>query len=535
MQYSSTSTWASRSVAPPVHPTYLAPAPATHSSSNPIFSSPAHACPPLTPSHHAPQLPATPQSASIRRARSSGAMSTAPVYTPYSFQPSLPPSPVSPITPQRPTSSYTQPYSTPVTMPQPGYAGLSGSTLSQRSLSARSMEDPATAVGFAYGPRPVTSHRRQRGASVQATYVGPTYRQAESDSTQQFYLGVPEYTAPTMSYSQTVPTSTQAAQPAAEEVCNFFRDMTDLLGEDTMAALSPTSAARTLSYSDFLPPPPTASSTPSSSRPSTASVNVSGVLLTEAEYQEYAASPSVECQQPLSQPFITPRAALQLQPFPPRELQSQYLNPNTACGYGYEVQRPLSAPPTPGVELVPTFPIYASSRTGPYGGSAPLDRRRGSSLELSAVPRSTGSGFVAGPLYGYPSKAPLPGSTAPSQQNPFFYRRPSASYPSPAAYYPPPPMPPSARPTQVSPVSPTPAPRPHSPLQPVSPTSSNPKRPTPSRIKKKPSGVAFINFSAADSRTLLSGVAPSGTSKKRQREEDEAREREAKRAATIKR
>ncbi|BGP16786.1 hypothetical protein JCM10213_002180 [Rhodosporidiobolus nylandii] len=75
-------------------------------------------------------------------------------------------------------------------------------------------------------------------------------------------------------------------------------------------------------------------------------------------------------------------------------------------------------------------------------------------------------------------------------------------------------------------LQPVPPPQPDRPATPPpaplkSPKKASPRKKRPS--KAKPPGAMFINYSSADSKKLLSGVAPSGSIKKRQLEEEAAR------------
>ncbi|GAA5913995.1 hypothetical protein JCM6882_002592 [Rhodosporidiobolus microsporus] len=495
------------------------------------------------------QRPRTPpESVGIRRVRSFGS-SMAPSSTQHIYPAgALPPSPDSPSF----RGLALQP-------PPPGNGGADPTWFAASRdawINANQPGPPPSAALPAFAnvpPQPSPPNRRKRNASAEAAYATPASQQRATYAPQdQLSVAIPEYAAPGMSYSLTTPTGGKNfQQPTAEEVSKFFQEMTELLGEDTMSALSPTSPSNAYPALSLSATPDRAASTSTSSAtaappaqpPFEKTYNVSGILLSEDEYRQYAASPSANRQPSPAQYFVPPGNTYQP---PPSDTYTTSLAPPPPfygqSAYGYELQRPQSAPPTPAVEAPSAFPLQAPmpAPPPPPRPSASLRHRRGSSLDLSAIPRSIPSGLS------------VPSSYYPVPSNPH-HPRPPPSY---AQQYPPPshfnyPPPSSAYQTPTRPphgdyapfAYPGPAPsRPyqHPPSPPPTASSSSfpvtPSKPAGGRghQRKKSGGVAFINFSAADSKALLTGVAPSGSAKKRQREEDEAaamREREGKRMA----
>ncbi|GAA5857204.1 hypothetical protein JCM8547_009369 [Rhodosporidiobolus lusitaniae] len=494
----------------PAPPSSFSPIPSTSSApyGGRMIAPAAYGGPPLRMAY--PQQQAVgPESTGIRRARSSQALSSIPPRSSgyaYPMSP-MPPSPVSP--------TYRDARMQPPPPDANWFAASRNAWLEQNQhFSPPSAASPASG---AYGS-PQTPIRRKRNASAQAALPTPssapraTYGQA-----QPLSVAIPEYTAPAMSYSHTTPAATTPfKQPTAEEVSQFFRDMTDILGEEAMAALSPSSPNNAYaSLSALSPSAPSAP--PATAQPAKPTYNVSGVLLSEEEYRQYAASPSPAPSASHAQPFIPPSTNSST---PHRQEQPSFVGDGTfypSQQYGWEVPRPQTAPPTPSTETVLAFPAYGSYQPSPPRDSVPLNRRRGSSLDMSSIPRSIPTGMVVSPPPSYPPQQ--------QQQTPYGnlvprdYAPPplSQSYYSSPAYYS------SALPSfsshDISPSSQTQ----HRIRRSVSPTSrlSSSSSASGNGSKRKKSAVAFINFSAADSKTLLNGVAPSGNSKKRQREEEE--------------
>ncbi|GAA6001767.1 hypothetical protein JCM10207_002309 [Rhodosporidiobolus poonsookiae] len=519
-------TW-HRQPAPPSH--HLAvPPPHTPSKSN----APAH----YAYSHMQQPYNDNATTSGIRRVRSIGALPSATPSAAALYPPHVPVMPPSPVSPTHHRSMQRQP---PQAAPGSGwFAEPRDARLDRFSQAPAAVGQPfrleavPPVAAYQYPPQ-ASPNRRPRDASEPSAHTTPA--RTSYSPPPGLSVAIPEYTATPMSYSHTTPASTKAfQQPTAEEVSKFFQDMTDILGEEAMAALSPASPTNVYAPTrpSTVPAPPsrptTSSSAPSTSQPQ---YNVSGILLSEEDYHRYAESPATSRQPSPAQAFVPPRATYQ--PSPPSygvdPLSIAPGPPQDYSSYGYDIGRPQSAPPTPSVESAPAFPAYASPFDGPALGSAQLNRRRGSSLDLSAVPRSIPSGLAVPDMYS---------PTRPTQPLPP-YGAPAASY-APSAFY-------SAPPRSYAPVTPTRAP--HASFGAAHPTalttppsssasaasvgsttSATPPRRNPGGRRKNGS-VAFINFSAADSRALLNGVAPSGSQKKRQREEDEAREREAKRVA----
>jgi len=325
----------------------------------------------------------------------------------------------------------------------------------------------------------------------------------------------------TAAYSFSTPTSHRMKpQPSAEEVsqvsfflflalnfprwytdlypifwCSqFLRDMSDMLGPDAMAALSPTSCRPSygLPQLSASSPPTTPTSRSDITEPSRQTYNVSGVLLSEEEYQQYtrsSANSNVNLTDTRRYSLTKP-----YQPFPSSSSSSHsYASPPHHQYYAqpypsYDPNRPRSAPPSPLVDATggsASFVPYYSPPQEPsfISSSSSYLRRRGSSVD-AMVPRTFISTPQTNPSYGYASYP----TSLPSNQ---------------PVGYPPPYIPDT--PVRLAPSTPT----------------SEPRR----RIRKtaaqgkKPGVVNFVNFSPSDSKVLLSGVAPSGSSKKRGRTE----------------
>ncbi|GAA5943364.1 hypothetical protein JCM1841_002572 [Sporobolomyces salmonicolor] len=421
---------------------------------------------------------------SIRRARSSGALPTVGTAS-SSLYPSL--SPLSPVSTGLPAPRGGQQLDGASWFPSAPNPYLNLPASPSRPVTPSTYR-PMTANGSSY-------HQHQRNASAQAALTTPSSsgRYAPVGSSN---FGNQEHSAASMSYSYSTPTSQRKhQQPSVEEVNQFFQDMTEILGAEAMAALSPTSLPFGSSLVRPLPPP-----SPKLSQPA---YNVCGVLLNEGEYTQYTQSRSANSS--LSRQSSPPHADLQTGPSH-SHLSAQYA-PSTShyattslpvyAQYPpYDICRPRSAPPSPAVEGMATFVPYGSPPSAfsfDTFGSQALNRRRGSSVD-AAIPRSFPPSTPAASTYSYPPHTPFR-SLSPS-----------------ASHIPPP------YPSSYTPVSPSPAPR--------------PMKPTPRRAgggRKSPGVVSFINFSPSDSKVLLSGVAPSGSSKKRAREEGAAQlEKEAK-------
>ncbi|BGP12798.1 hypothetical protein JCM10213v2_000715 [Rhodosporidiobolus nylandii] len=428
------------------------------------------AAPPYQPPTPAWQAhPCTPpQSADIRRARSSDTISLNSSFSPSRSAPTFPPSPVSPANHERrPVAQVAQTVVDRWGAAASRSAWLSGQAQHRSVPQQVALLETIPPTNSRYSPLLTPPRRHARHVSAQAAFATAIRPRRTYSPPQEVAQTVPGYLAPSMSFSHTTPSSNrEPRQPTAEEVSQFFHDMTEILGADAMAELSPTYPADT-SISAVASPPPAAVQSTSIPSISKATYNVSGVLLSEEDYQQHVASLRRR-QTPPDQQFLPP---LQTYQPPHRPPQVEYAPRGDHNQYSYDIQRPQSAPPTPLPEADPAFTAYAS----PYHPINP---------------------------YTQPSHASFPHNVTPPP------------------YQPPPPVPPRLSPGGGL----------------ISPTSSFPsspsKRPIPPDARgKKPHGVSFINFSSSDARTLLAGVAPSGSVKKRQREEEEAKAREAKRAA----
>ncbi|GAA5870346.1 hypothetical protein JCM16303_001971 [Sporobolomyces ruberrimus] len=363
-----------------------------------------------------------------------------------------------------------------------------------------------------------------------------------------------------MSYSFSSPASHRMqGQPSVEEVDRFLQDMNDMLGPDAMATLN--SPTTTTSRSNGLTLTSTSSPPCSSPRGPTPrqTYNVSGVLLNEEEYRQYTHSEN------LSSPTdIRPRQYSSSQYFPqPSRQPSQTTGPPQPSP-GYDLQRPRSAPPSPQVDLASSgsfAPFYSPPSPQPsqqpqFFSPAPVaDRyvrpmhRRGSSVDAT-IPRT----FVSTPSvpisYGYasyPTRAQPPPLTPPHYRSNQPVGYPPPSYYQPQSHQMPysqscgssnAPSTPVSRMFSTSSSNSTTLGNDEAPVSPISPTStrgglegeykyrsSSTAKPSPSRggggSPKKAAAkgpISFINFSASDSKVLLSGVAPSGSSKKRSRD-----------------
>ncbi|BGP36785.1 hypothetical protein JCM10449v2_000687 [Rhodotorula kratochvilovae] len=460
----------------------------------------------------------------VRRVRSSGTLphlhpSALHPHAAYA-QPVYPPSPVSPLYPGGLAAQQT---SAPAGWRDGGYP---------QSLDA---------AQFAYADEPYYSARppqtpppsaRKRVASAQPSFATQTPATRPATSAYTSYpgsaFGVPE--AAPMSYSHTTPGG-GFPQTSPEEVNQFFQEMSEILGPEALAALSPTS-----SYApppSLAPPPPTVTLQPPLPSKKRATYNVSGVLLDEDDYRAFADSPTTS-RQPSpaqAQPFV-PLGMIYGAPSDPALPTNGYLAPSQ-LGVPIDLQRPVSAPPTPAAgepEPMFRFAPYGSPYDTPSSSSArataPMNRRRGSSLDASAIPRMYSSGLVGFAPPPPPHEAPYAPAAgmSPTRPPPVQIHRAHAAPPM-SAY------PPSFR---VGPSQPQQQRRRSPPPSPTRPRTQAPPQ-TPKRApggrRSKGSSISFINFSAADSKTLLGGVAPSGSSKKRAREGEGDEGREEKRVA----
>ncbi|GAA5991903.1 hypothetical protein JCM11641_003015 [Rhodosporidiobolus odoratus] len=190
------------------------------------------------------------------------------------------------------------------------------------------------------------------------------------------------------------------------------------------------------------------------------------------------------------------------------------------------------------------YPQYTTSSTAFRASSAQRDAlsgqsslaasvgRRRSSVDSAAVHNTATSTYRP---YPYPPPSPLHSNAAyprpalaasPMQQRPSYPPSPASQSWLQQQHQQPRHVP--QFPTVLQPVPPYQPDRPTTPEMPKSPArvakTSSPQKGTPKKRaspKKKP-GAMFINYSSADSKKLLTGVAPSGSTKKRPVEDDEA-------------
>ncbi|GJN91676.1 hypothetical protein Rhopal_004699-T1 [Rhodotorula paludigena] len=500
------------------------------------YTYPQHAEPsPAAYQQHQPTALSPPPSFGVRRVRSAMGFNTQPPPAPlnpsslYASSP-YPPSPVSPSYPSgavHPAPAHTDYLTGSPAMRKPAYMH------DQYNYAPTQTQTPRT---------PPPSARRRVASAQPAFPVAPQgQRPATSASAYEGYsggLGV-ELEAQPMAYSHTMPGNAAEQAASAEEVSRFFLDMNEILGPEAMAALSPTST--------YHPPLPAVSVQPPPlpQQQNRATYNVSGVLLDEDEYRAFADSPSVGHQpSPVEgQPFLLPDPTYG-QPAPQA---NGYLAP---AQFAYELQRPASAPPTPSFESDAMFqfaPYGSTYESAQPARSVSLNRRRGSSLDPAMIPRQYSSGLAGS--YAPPSQhASYDAYEAPALLERAYAPPPQSQYP-PSFRVAPPPQEPASYQAVTTP--PRRAPPPVAPPTPMSTSSSasatGPAPPTPTPTAKRASvgarrggrrgkggggdAISFINFSAADSKEILGGVAPSGTSKKRAREDEGGEAREGKKVA----
>ncbi|GAA6047283.1 hypothetical protein JCM3770_001866 [Rhodotorula araucariae] len=480
---------------------------------------------PPAPSTSSLSPPSSVGSFAARRVRSSGGLprlqpSTLHSQAPYG-QPSYPLSPVSP--------HY---HGTLAAQQASGLAGWRGEGNSAPEMRSAGQfgypNEPYRGPAPARPPQTPPPSARRRIASAQPTFATATQTPRPATSAHMSYpvssFGGPE--AAPMCYSHTTPGS-GFSQTSPEEVNNFFREMSEILGPEALSALSPTS-----SYApspSLAPPPPAVALQPPPPSKQRATYNVSGVLLDEDEYRAFADSPTASRQPSPShgQPFVPLGMAQYGGPLQPAPAMNGYLAPSQ-LGVPFELQRPASAPPTPAaVESEPEFQFapYGSPYETPAATArvtAPMNRRRGSSLDASTIPRMYSSGLVGvAPLHDAPyTRARADAGLSPARPPLHLHPRHPA-HPAP---------PTSANPPSFR-ITPSTAPQQRR-SPPPSPTRVQPQAQAPPQTPKRArGGISFINFSAADSKTLLGGVAPSGCSKKRAREGDGEPARGEKRVA----
>jgi hypothetical protein len=337
--------------------------------------------------------------------------------------------------------------------------------------------------------------------------------------------------------------------------------MNEMLGPDTMKSFNspPTTTRPTSTATRANGLTLTSTSSPPSRSPAPRQTyNVSGVLLNEEEYRQYTHS---EQQNQSARPRHYSSNPPPNQYFAPPS--AQYAPPQPSPGY--DLNRPRSAPPSPQVDLSAGFVPYYSPPAPP--STAPAERshfanvspfvststsssngythtrpfhRRGSSVDAT-IPRTMITNPSIPISYGYASYPTTPPrSNQPVGYPPPFIPTPQSQQFS-SSYYDNLPVsrmfPSSSSSTTttyhgdeapISPVSPIRSAKGFGIIegegkyryQPSTPESSPSKRGGGGTRGGKAKGpISFINFSASDSKVLLSGVAPSGSSKKRAREE----------------
>lgn len=280
--------------------------------------------------------------------------------------------------------------------------------------------------------------------------------------------------APVASTSYLPPSEPMVPTASIEEVNQFLDEMTSLLGQDAMASLSPVHVS------------------PAPSKP-TATYNVSGVLLDEADLAAFS-SPAPPHTSSYRHSYLEPSFA------PPIQTHQPY-------GYGSDPTYNPTHGPYP-----PRTPTRAS-----FSAQRPRQLRRPSSIELmQALPRSA-PGFY--PQHQHPHALVGMGVYLPTEH----------TSPTPAPQlHPTHPQAQAAQPSHAGPqrtvrkIASMPNTRVH--RKKAEQGAAVPAVPgVPKVVRRQPSGSCFINFSASDSKALLSGVAPSGSSKRRR--EGEAKEK----------
>lgn len=215
-----------------------------------------------------------------------------------------------------------------------------------------------------------------------------------------------------------------------------------------------------------------------------------------------------------------------------QEPQEYYAAGQSPAHLGFEIQRPRSAPASPDLgSNMGSFAPYSAGFSnydmppeqqyiGPSGYG---HRRRSSVATLDAIPRSFAYN-VPPSHYEYPLPE-LPEHVRGYQTPPTSQLHSPPRYPSNGPTYN------SQGQYASNSASPTSAPshsRRGSVVSPKAAKPASPKKGNSRGKRAKDSGFSFINFTASDSAKILSGVAPSGTSK-RKREDEAAAEEERKR------
>ncbi|GAA5922961.1 uncharacterized protein JCM15063_003482 [Sporobolomyces koalae] len=384
------------------------------------------------------------------------------------------------------------------TFPSPSQPRHATSPDSASHGSYRDLSGVASDYSHQQTRRAAPARMHRRTSSAQPAFFSSSFTTSSRSYTPMENFGSQTSTTSSHSVPTEFPPPSPISQrmqsaPSAEDVNQFLHDMSEMLGPETIKIL-PTSMPRTgPSELEFSAAPPAASTSRTSRSRQT--YNVAGVLLNEEEYRQY--------RQAEDESFES--AHRQAQASRPPSYSARGMAVPVPSFQGYEIYRPRSAPPSPQVDLSAGFvPYYspppASFEAAPGQLSSSYSsfhygRRRGSSVD-AAIPRT----FVS----------------TPSVPQPYGY----ASYPTPA-FIPPPSNQPASYPSPYIPATATMS-SPRTTAQSASPRKEVKSPRTPTAKNKKPAAVvSFINFSPSDSKALLSGVAPSGSSKKRQRNSTE--------------
>ncbi|KAK4054949.1 hypothetical protein OIV83_000873 [Microbotryomycetes sp. JL201] len=348
-------------------------------------------------------------------------------------------------------------------------------------------------------------------------------------------------------------------QPSIEDVNQFMNDMSQMLGPEGLAAVSPevkpARAPPTPAYPRQLPLAPVATGQ---------TYNLNGVILDEEDYALYSQSPTLRYHTHWQQPFgessrrrSPPPSVAYGQVTSVNRRQSQVGQPSDYIIPGQPLlhppfERPRSAPASPDIGSAigsGGFAPYPGTYAPPAFRSVAVQNamhRRTSSVDT--VPRSfpemAPGGIQHGNAYPVPHLPPPPpshyhhmsGPQTPPQYNRVPSGYPTPTYTNPRSYEASSPIGPA--PTTITPRA---GPRrmssqPDLPkaIRPVTPARRSTNNAPRAGRRSKDGGFSFINFTASDSKKLLNGVAPSGSSKRKREEEAAAAlERAAKKAATA--
>ncbi|KAK4057983.1 hypothetical protein OIO90_000722 [Microbotryomycetes sp. JL221] len=531
-----------------------------------------------------PYLAQSPRASPLRRAKSSEAVFVgqphSPFYTTSGIQHAS--SLRSGITsanvlnagsPSSPTSEETVPTPQDGQPPSAWVRSSAASTAGKptRTVRARrSSQQLKPSVDVAQTQRPSAAARSRRRSSTANGSLGGAARAGIISGPSGVVFGSPGDLGITIAGPESAP---MGQQPSIEDVNQFMNDMSEMLGPEALAAISP----------EVKPAAVPAPTYPRAADPPTGQTyNVNGVILDAEDYALYSQSPTLQYHaQWAQQPFAVEDDRQRSPPTfshghaPVAGRRPSYAVPppeHYVAGQALAhppFERPRSAPASPDVGSV-----MGGGGFAPYPGSyqAPAFRpiaiqnsfhRRGSSVDH--VPRSFPEMVPMGAApphvhhslprsQGYPMPQPPPhyhhmAAQAEEQRTPPQYHRLPHGYPTPTYTNPSP----TRAYNSSSPTGPTPPPA-RVPLpgggprrMSSQPSLVKPSRPTtPSRKstsgaangrggrRSKDGGFSFINFTASDSKKLLSGVAPSGSSKrKREEEAAAAAERAAKRKAAA--